>query len=280
MPPRTRKRKRTSKTHLLAFRTGGLGAGGSRHPNPDIIRYKAVVASKFLSSAVSAGDHLSFNLGGYNTPLRMIGNVTWINPVGISDQRHPTGHVQAIEDGYNTALVKGIHYHIYYKWQGADSVENDFIIAYKFDTDSTASTPALTASVVTMEMWLDLQASPGWVWRRGSCNGRTSAKGLQSAGFFDINIPELQKLQFRMHKSSTSDLTIDSFKTIIGDNVSDTGVDTFLHIMWFRIPIDGITYSTPAIAADDFTLEIRCTLDCELYKQQGAEDLIDEGDNV
>lgn len=198
MPPRKRSR-------MLAFRTGQINAAGGRPIDPRTIKHKAVVASQWVNSATTAGDHMTFRVNNFNTPLEMATTTTFALQSTISVGRHPSGHAELIQDGYDTYQVLSTHYEFTCNWMGAATEPfEDYIFAWKFDSDSQSTNPAFPATINTTEVWLDLQASPGWTWRRFSKHlaGRSS---WPSGGVIKINVPSVYQLikRFRTGKYLT-----------------------------------------------------------------------------
>ncbi len=267
-----------SRKRMRSFRVGAINAAGGKPRDPESEVYKCVVASHVVSSAVTAGDHCTLDVMNYNTPLNMVNTTTWGVSTGIAAGRHPSGHVDVLAHGYNTYLVLKSYYQIFLRWNGLPHDGVNWVFMYKFNTDATSNTPALTASLVTAEIWLDLQASEGWVWKRFSCN--PADNWLPSSGMININVPDCVKLGIRLHASQVGSFTIDDLQGTVADSTAGPNNNIFLHLMWIRIPLDGVDHSAPAIVAGDVKMEIRCTQTVKLMKDQGLVELIDEGDVV
>ncbi len=262
---------------MRSFRTGAINAAGGKPLDPEKKTYRCVVATTLISSITTAGDHGVFSVGNYNTPVRLTSTTTFATPAGISTARHPTGHVHLIGDGYNTFLVKKSHYRIYCWWNGVDRPNENWIFGYKFDHNGQSADPAFVNDVTTVETWLDLQATRGWVWKRFSCS--QDNRSLPCSGIVNINIPDYVKLAIRMHANDTAQFTIDDLQGVIADSSATPALFVSLHIVAFKIAGGaGIAVATPVIG--DIHLDIRNTLTVSVWKAQDADEIMDEGDDV
>lgn len=193
MPPRKRSRQ-------LAFRTGQINAAGGRPIDPRTIKHRSVVAAAWVTSATTAGDHMTFRVNNFNTPLEMANSLSFTTWSGVSDDRHPSGHAELTADGYDTYRVLSTHYRFSVNFMGTTSEPTeDYVFAYKFDASSQVAVPAMPATIATGEMWLDLQASPGWVWRRFS-KGFGNNHPYKAGGVINIDVPNVYKLVSTLRK--------------------------------------------------------------------------------
>ncbi len=203
----------------------------------------------------------------------MVNTTTWAQPVGVSNSRHPTEHAGLIADGYDRALVRKTHYRINVNYFGSPVADQNFIIAYKFDIDSQSALPALVASVVTQEIWQDLQASRAWVWRRFAMGQDNT---MRSNGVINISVPNVPKHVIMANRRSAIQFTMNDLQSTIADDATGPTIQAFLHIMLLKVEKDGIP---SAFVANDVVLSVRCTQTVTVYQRQNVEELIDEGDD-
>lgn len=256
------------------FRTGAINPAGGKPLTPLSKTYKCVTATQWLNSGGTAGDHGVIIPCNYNVPLRLTSTQTFAVPIGISSNRHPSGHSHIVADGYNTYLVKDAHLRIDASFHGSNSPDN-WIMAYKFNTDGSAGLPNFTASVVTTEIWLDLQASSGWVWQRYGCD-RTGDR--KTHGVTNIKMNNLPALTIASQaNTSTAQFTHDDLMGVIESGTASPAVVTFLHIMIFRIKQSGIV---TAFGTSDVMLSLRMTQNVKVWQKQNQEELIDNGADI
>lgn len=257
------------------FRTGFINAAGGRPLTPQSKTYRCVVATQWGCSGTTAGDHATINPCNYNTPLQKVSSTSWTVPTGISDTRHPSGHDHILADLYNTYLVKDAHLRIDIWFNGSNKVGNNFVIGYKFDSDSQSASPAFPATVATTEVWLDLQASPGWVWERFGCVIDGDRK---THGVMNIRMNNLPALTIATQKNvATTQFTTDDLLGVIGDTANAPAVSTFLHIVMINLENDGIP---AAMSANSVVLSMRMTQTVKVWQKQEATELIDEAHDV
>ncbi len=262
------------RSRQLAFRSGNINAAGGKPIDPSHFTHRSVVAAQFHNSAVTAGDHMVFNIANFNTPLKFQSSTSYTVPVGISSDRHPSGHVELIQDGYNTYQVMKSHYRMDVSWRGSTNQTIDFIVGYKFDNDFQTASPVWTASVVTTENWLDLQASPGWVWNRYGCDAQGTRK---SWGVINIAIPSVPALVKKFKDMTTTQHTPNDYKGVIADSDAAPVSTCALHIVAFIIQKIGIP---AALNAGEIMTSIRCTQSVRVWKNQVGAEFIDEGDDA
>ncbi len=267
MPPRKRSRR-------LAFRTGNINAAGGKPIDPQVITHRSVVAAQFMTSGTTSGDHGVFQINAWNTPLLMVSNTAWTVPVGISASRHPSGHVELLADGYNAFLVEKTHYRIDVAWLGGSLADSNWIFAYKFDNEAQSALPIFTAGATTTETWLDIQASPGWIWKRFGCTPTAQRK---SYGTINIDIPNVVQQIYAHERALNTQFTIDDLKGLVLDATTAPTVVGLLHVCAFAIKKDGVV---DALAAFDIMMNVRCTQTVKVWKNQESEEIIDAGDDV
>lgn len=270
MPPRKRSRQ-------TAFRLGMINAAGGRPLVPQKVYHRSVVAQQFGTSAgTTAGDHISFSIGSWNTPLNPANNTTWVVPVGISGVRHPSGHVDLLADKYDSYRVTKGHYHITIDWRGANRAQSQWYFMYKFDNDETTATPALPNTVATTEVMLDIMASSGWQWRRFSCLSAQEGY-LPSGGIIDINVPNVVELTMKHNESTLSDLTVHDLNGLLADSTNVPNTEAFLHIIVLVDEKDGIA---AAMNLNDIVMIIRLTQSVTVWQDQTSVELVDPGDDA
>lgn len=261
------------------FRTGDKNAAGGRPFNPQTKTYKCVTADTWFSDNDGGnvcGSHIIFHIGNYNAPLGLVAEKAWTKAVGLAAYRHPSGHLEVVADKYTAYLVRSVLYDVRIQYTGATAYDLDWVFAYKFSDEADETEPAFPITVAATEVWLDMQASPGWVWFRQSCNHDKLKDGcvLETK----ISVDDVPKLTIAMNNADSSvAFTIDDLKGPVGDTAIAPTIDTRLHMVAFKLDRDGI----PGVTIDkDFWLNIRCTQTVSLYKNINTTDMIDEGDNV
>ncbi len=260
---------------MTDFRVGDINAAGGPVRDERALIHRSVVATQFGSSATTAGDHGSFAINSWNHPLTLTGNTTFsLN--SISPNRHPSGHVQILADGYKAFQVLKTHYRFDILHGGAEHVGGEIIFAYKFSGAATTSgEPIFTAGLATTEVWLDMQASSGWVWTRIG----TTVGGNHRPSFavVNVNIPNVTEMVRKIQLDSGNTLDDEDLKGAILDSVSSPGALAFLHFVAFIIKKDA---APAALAVNEIWINVRCTQTVRVTKQFPTADLIDEGDQV
>ncbi len=270
MPSRKRSRQ-------IAFRTGQINAAGGRPIDPRTIKHRSVVASAWEPSATTAGDHMTFRVNNFNTPLEMATSTSFTNQSGISGVRHPSGHVELVQDGYDTYQVLSSHYRFYVQFAASTSEpDEDYVFAYKFDSDSQSAVPAFPATNATQEVWLDIQASPGWVWKRFSKH-YGGGQLLKSGGIINVDVPNVYDLirSFRTGVVTQAEYPAD-YRGVLADSNAAPVAQCVLHICLFSINQQG---APRAHVTNDFFLTCRCTQTVLCNKLQDSTEIIDIGDN-
>ncbi len=264
--------------YLSKFRSGNINAAGGKPIVEAYKSYKCVTAARFgnNNTAGEAGMHVAFELGNYNTPLTFAGESGTLVAVGLTMDRHPSGHVEVLARGYNRYRVMRSHFLIDVSYHGADQVARDYIVAYKFSTTSAVTEPAFPDSVATTEVWLDMQATRGWVWKRFGMYRLAGAR--PSRGIIQIKINDLIPLTYTMLGAGTGDIEPNDLQGTIADSTAGPLVTLFLHLCIFKLDANSI----PAVftATNNFSVDIRCTQTVRIEKVQDTDEMIDEGDVV
>lgn len=260
------------------FRTGDVNAAGGRPLNPRTKEYRCVTAGTFLCerNTAQSGGHIVFTPSSYNCPVRMNAVLNFTEPTGINAARHPSGHQAIIADGYDTFMVKSAYYAFKVQWTAANAPARNWVVAYKFDTNLSATAPTWPIGVQNTETWLDLQASPGWVYHKYGCD--RSGKGLPTHGHFNVKIPDVPGLTIKLQKNTaTTQFTTDDLIGTIADSTTTAAVNCFLHIIVFMLEVDGIVAQWTDL---DIWLDVRCTQTIKVWQKIEADEFIDEGDDV
>ncbi len=271
MPPRKRSRRQ------LAFRTGQINAAGGKPIDPRTIKHRSVVASQFIASGTTAGDHMTFIINNFNTPLKMATTTTFANPASLSNVRHPSGHVELVQDQYDTYQVLKVHYRWDVAYTGPNNLPEDWVFAYKFDGDSQTTNPAFPASGNTTEVWLDMQASPGWIWKRFS-KATNGGRELKNGGVININVENTYDLikSFKSGVVTQFEYPAD-YRGVLEDSDVAPAAQAALHICLFSIATNGVPV---AHETSDFHVACRCTMTTLCNKFMDTSEIIDIGDNA
>lgn len=273
MPYRRRRkghRRKASKRdrYLMKFRTGNIAPAGGRPFTPNSKGYNCVTADQIAVSATTAGDTGCYDLTAYNQPANLITTTSF---TGGSTERHPSGHSTVRAQGYDTARVNSGYYKFDVRFIGTSAVDKDFIFAYKFSQSSTVAA-VFTAGAATIEVWNDMRATKGWVWKRFS--GTESGGSVHpSQGTVNVRIKSVPKLVFALNKTDTAALTVHNLQTTIDDlDVTDTAdVRAFLHIAVFTI--DGT-----AFGVRDVVIDVTVYKNVTVFRAEAGPEMIDEGD--
>lgn len=269
MPSRKRARQ-------MNFRTGSINAAGQKNREGGTIIHKSVISNVFGTSATTSGDHIVFLINNYNTPTTPAASTTF-GAIGLPSQKHPSGHVGLIADGYDAVEVLRRHYRLEGSWRGASRVGSVAVLAYKFsDSNTSATEPIFTAGAITNTVWLDMQQSPGWVWKKfGTIH---NGGGRKTFAVMHVDIPNVRKLVREL--SEPVDLLIidpGNYVSVLTDSTAAPAVTAFLHIVMFILDKDG----TPdALTLNDMNLEMRINDVSRVWKVIDSTDMIDEADGV
>lgn len=255
------------------FRTGGVNAAGGRPLKKPVKVYECVTADDWYCSDTTSGDHGCIAPSNYNTPLKISGNTTWTT--GGAGDRHPSGHQTMVTDNYTTVQVLDADLRIHAVYCGATLLDTEIVLGYKFDSDATTTTPAFTAGTATTEHWLDLQASPGWVWNRMGCN-HTGGHGMKTYQDVHIKMKNMPSLTTSLFKNTAiTQFTNDDLKSVIADSDAGPLLAARLHIVVFAIRSGGVP---AALAANAVWLQMRLKQRVRCWTLQTHARLVDEGD--
>ncbi len=283
------------KRSRFAFRTGQLDSLNRRPPVPadKVVRCEVSTKGTSFETAVSgtkgnaSGVHWVIALGDYNIPTYPITFNGMNESLNVDSKRHPTGHEEAVADGYDTYLVLSQFFNFLFKCN-VHSITQDYVVAYKFSTDSSLAEPDLrwagTAISTTpthpapdgynnKNAWLDMQMSGGWVYKHKNQN-------LNAGGGYTrmkINIPNLPLLTAKMHEYNTTTFTMDDMQGPVNDNASPTVpvIQTYLHIC--IIQLQEAAYAAD-LTTNTFTWDMTCQMKVKLMKGQGLHEMLDEAD--
>ncbi len=269
---RRRRRRKSKKSKQFRFRMGQFGPSGGKPLVPNSKIYKCVTASQIAVSATTAGDTGCYSIGNYNQPLEFHTTTSF---TGGDLHRHPSGHEQAIAQGFATARVMKTLYRFDVRFIGTSAADKDFVFAYKFGTDTTAAA-TIGSTTTTVELWNDMRQTRGWVWKRFS-GTESGGSEYPSAGTVIVKVPHVSKLILAMHKNLStggSDITIMDTVTPINDVADETAEATrsvFLHIL--VMTVDG-----QALVAKDIVIDVTCYQTVKLMRPVNNAQMIDEGD--
>ncbi len=262
------------RSRTLAFRTGQINAAGGRPIDPRTIKHRSVVSSQWIASTVTAGDHMTFRVNNFNVPLEMASTTTFANAGSLSNDRHPSGHVELVEDNYDTYQVLSSHYRWELDYMGGLDETEDIIFAWKFDGSSQSTNPAVPATAASTEVWHDIQASPGWTWRRFTKNYNTPRP---SGGVININIPSCYDLIKSFKTGSTTQFEYPAdYRGVLADSTAAPVAQCILHVCVFTIATDGIP---AAHVVGEIMLSCRCTMTVLVNKFQDTSEIVDIGDD-
>ncbi len=262
------------KRNRLAFRTGDLNAAGGKPLNPSIKTYRCVTANIFGVTATTAGAHGVFIVNSYNTPTALASTVNWAQQSGVSGLRHPSGHTEVLADGYDTFLVLKSNYHIWVRWAGVSRTLNldEWVFAYKFDSNGQTAIPAFPVTLATTDTWLDIQQSPGWVWKRFTSDLTNNTTPLKSGGIFNINVPDVVRMGIKLNENTVAQFTMDDLQGAIADSAAVPAVVFALHFVVFLLDKDG---DPEILVANDILMDVRCTQTIKMWKAQTSDEIVD-----
>ncbi len=241
---------------LLKFRTGQVAPSGRGKPFIPLSKtYFARCSTSMICSATTAGDVASFRVGEYNNPLSVSGNETFTyeGTVAETSQKHPTGHESVRTQGYDMAQVLSCKYVFTVSFKGGTDTTQDWVFAYKFTNDADVSDEiALTAGVLTVDLWHDLRMTRSWTWHRFS-SVRSGGSIFNSSGIIPINVPSVAKISYEMNRDALNSDDVSKFPTrhqvLDGTALSVSDLPVFLTFMVF-------TTQGVALSAGDIQLEI------------------------
>lgn len=267
-------RKIENPRHLLnmsSYRLGNVAAGGRGRPFiPRTKTYKMVNSCKYTPTAGHV-PAMVFDLTAYNM-LGLLATSSHIASAG--GQRHGTGHVEAIAQGFDEAQILESYYRLSF-YLGPTGTK-DYVVCYKF-----ASGLLLTEAIATntdnelATFWLDLRTSKAWIWKIFSGN---SAGGsiYPSAGVINIKIPSIGKLVHGLQEGTPTNPSVvaNPLSVAIDDEAAQQTSEFrgLLHVYIFHR--DGT-----ASAAGDWVIDLDIFSTAKIMKsiETGVE-MIDEED--
>lgn len=272
---RRAKPRRKAKARQIAFRTGHVSASGRGKPFISNTKsYFARCATTVVNSGTSSGDIGTFDIREYNMPLNMSEKLTWAYAGTATTEglRHPTGHTDAIAQGFDTATVKSVMYRFNVQWTGTGGPLKNYVFAYKFAPNSFIAEPVLTAGASIVNEWNDMRQSRGWVYKRFSGTG-VGGDIYPSGGIIDVKIPSVAKLCYAFAKGQpvSDDQNVNNpFDMPIHDTTSlnqEPKYGCFLHFVV-------LNPSGQAMTAQDITVDIDWFAKCVLHRKKIEADMI------
>ncbi len=281
MPRRKRRSKKRSykrkDKNLLKFRTGNVAPAGRGKPFiPTTKTYNARCVTSIVNSSTTSGDIGQFRVGEYNLPLTFQANETFTfeGTVVESSAKHPTGHAEAIAQGYDVAEVLSCLYRFTIRFQGTDAAAKDYVFAYKFTNDiAIVDEVAFTAGVLSVDQWHNMQMTRAWTWKRFS--GVNSGGSIwPSSGVVEVRIPSCAKLSYAMNKELTTDTLIHPMRFPIVDSTTLGASELPCSLVFCIFTSNGI-----ALAAADMIIEIDWFGKVRLARDIGDEAIIENLDH-
>lgn len=262
--------------YLEAFRLGLVAPGGGKPLFAYIQDYHCAVSTGFFvgtTPGTVTGGSWCLEVNNYNTPLSPI------TSAGITFEslgnRHPSGHVEALELGYNTYLVLKNHFRLTVNHIGTNATDEDFIVAWKFSASNGLSelTTGLATKILTRELFHDLLSTRGWKYQRfSSVQGGGSV--FPATAVIDIDVADVPKLGMMMHQSSSvTDNDYTQFKGTVQDSVAGATKDLNLIMTCFHIDGEPMDLKSVSIIVESKQF-------VRLYRSISTPEAIDEGDDA
>ncbi len=284
MPRRKRRSKKKKRSHKrrdanqLKFRTGNVAPAGRGKPFiPQTKTYNARCVTTIINSATTSGDIACFFPGQYNLPLSVASSneaFTFEGTVAESSAKHPTGHAEAIAQGYDTAEVLSCLYRFTIRFQGADAATKDFCFAYKFTNDLDVDDEvAFTAGVLSVDQWHNMQMTRAWTWKRFSAT-QSGGSIWPSSGIVNVNIPSVAKLMYGMNRDLIPPDNKFPLRSVIADTATISTFELPLALAFCVFTTNGI-----ALAAADIIIEIDWFGKVRLARDIGDEAIIENLDH-
>ncbi len=276
MPRRRRRgRRRTHADKMYNFRIGAFNPAGGRSGFKQFSKtYRAVATARWLTSATTTGDTAAIQINGYNQPLALATNATFSLIGTVGTGQHPSGHKEAMDLGYDIALIKDSYYKFEVSFIGDDAVENvkkDFIFWYKFSQQSDLIN-AFTVGAGTTDFWADMRVSRGYVWKHFSAT-HSGGSSWPSQAVVNVKVPSVPKLVRGFNRHLLTAFNSKDMSVAIADGTGSPVVGCFLHFGVF-------TRHAIALAAGDIAIDATCYQTVKLTKQQTKIDDKDEVDNA
>lgn len=173
--------------------------------------------------------------------------------VGGTAANHPSGHIEALAQGFDRVRVLNAYYRFNVRFAGGDSAPQDFIVAYRFSnvvtsplvhTDGAAGANRTTA----IDNWKDVRQSRGWVYKRMSST-HSGGSIHPSAATINVRIPNVPALAKRIFAMpNTTDFTSNDYAHVVQDAAASADVNLFLLVEVFTI--DGLIFAAEDIQID------------------------------
>lgn len=273
----------------LKFRTGKINASGKGKPFiPRTKTYNSVCCGHMHFAAVhdygsgaqeARSAVRSFNLTDYNTPIGSIVGITPGPPCVMADKtlkQHPTGHEDALAQGYDEAQILSSLFRFTISFQGGNDSTQDYVFCHKFTQyGTTADIENVDTTTSITDQWADIRMSKGWVWKRFSA---TNAGGSiwPCAGVIDVRIPSIGKLVMGLNEGYFTN-TADKAENFFAVKIDD---DTTITKSYFTGYLTVLIFSTSgaSMAGSDVQIEINRYDKVKLWRQDIDAEMIDEVD--
>ncbi len=268
----SRKRKRELNAQLN-FRAGNKSAGGG---TPFLKRTKVidtVCAGQLTNSVTTAGDTCSFHVTNWSNPCDPVGNTTF--DVRGTVGNHPSGHVEAVNNGFNFSRVISSMYKFDVRFTGANNPLKDFVFAYKFGVSAVAAIVLTAGDPAGVDNWKDMRQSRGWVYQQFS--GVNSGGSVwPSQGTIKVKVPDVWALTKKLFTNDGSQVNIEETRATIDDSGTNVSViSPHLHIV--VMSIDGTALLT---GPPDITIDVTIYQKVHLSRTIETEEMIDEADQI
>ncbi len=259
-----------NKKRQLRFRMGLLSAVGKKPLRALQTFFVSIAGANFQVLAVTAGNTGVWDITNWSDPTTGVGDhdLSLLSTAAT----HPSEHETAVALGYTTSRVMSSMYRFDIRFAGTDLATKDFIFAYKFANVSTNSL-VWTAGVTTIDNWVDIRQSRGWVWKKFSAS---SAGGSvwPSAARVEVKIPSVYALVKNMQLAIGDEVDINDLRCVINDTARTTAAQTaFLHVAIFTM--DGT-----AFAAGDVRFDMDLFQRVKLMNEVDGGELVEEADQV
>ncbi len=275
MPRRPRRRRMSKRDRKqLAFRTHMISPAGGKAFTQQTKTYRCSTAARWAVSGTTAGDSAVLGIGNYNQPLSLVNNTTFglIGTVGTG--QHPSGHAEAIQLGFDRALILSVFYRFAISFAGTSAIGKDFVFAYKFSPSASIVdfTTFTAGGAANPDHWADIRVSKGWVYKEFS--GTESGGSIwPSQAVVNIRVPDCPKLTRALEKFQTTTFGVPEMSSDIGDTTDSPAVQADI--------IFGIfTKDGTAFTAGDVVIDATCYQKVLLTRQLVFGDLVDEVDNA
>ncbi len=275
MPRRSRRRRMSRRDRKqLAFRTHLIGPAGGKAFTQQTKTYRCSSAARWACSGVTAGDSASLGIGNYNQPLALSNNVTFTLVGTVGTGQHPSGHAQAMQLGFDRALVLSSYYRLAISFVGTSAHAKDFVFCYKFSPSASVidMTTFTAGGAANPDHWADIRVSKGWVYKEMS--GTESGGSVwPSQAVVNIRVPNVPLLTRRLQAFHTTAFDSKDMSSTIGDT-------TAIPVELSHLIIAVFTKDGTAFTAGDIVIDATCYQRVKLTRQLLAAELVDEVDNA